>query len=141
MKVDSIGFTGTHEGMTQAQKNMVKRISNLLYEHGCEFHHGDCIGADEEAHKIFHKGCYTIFIHPPIKSDKRAFCIGKSYPAEEYLERDKSIVDNCQFMIGCPKAEKEELRSGTWATIRYARKKKRNHVVIYPTGRIELLIY
>ncbi len=144
MRVDSIGFTGTQIGMTQAQKNVVKRLSNLLYEHGCAFHHGDCIGSDEQAHKIFWKGCYKVFIHPPISEEKRAFCrVPKDaiYEPKEYLERDKDIVDACQFLIATPKDEKERMRSGTWATIRYARLGKRNHVVIFPSGRTELFIY
>lgn len=56
-----------------------------------------------------------------------------------YIVRDHAIVDEVQFLIGCPRKDIEELRSGTWATIRYARKQRRNLnciILIYPDGGI-----
>jgi hypothetical protein len=45
----SIGFTGTRQGMTAEQKSALR---NLLDGGAGDFHHGDCIGADSEAHGI-----------------------------------------------------------------------------------------
>ena len=36
------------------------------------------------------------------------------------------------FLIGMPKSEFEELRSGTWATIRYAKKIGIKVMIIFP---------
>ena len=47
--MNSIGFTGTRQGMTAEQKSALR---NLLDGGAGDFHHGDCIGADSEAHGI-----------------------------------------------------------------------------------------
>jgi hypothetical protein len=42
-----------------------------------------------------------------------------------YLERNLNIVKNSSILIACPiDKNKEELRSGTWSTIRQAKKAK-----------------
>lgn len=131
----SVGFTGTRAGMTKKQKYNLRHIlAQLAVE---EFHHGDCVGADAEAHDIAEKlGC-TIIIHPPIKSYNRA---GKKspfiLPPKNYLDRNWNIVKGTETLIAAPKTEKEALRSGTWSTVRYARKLKRNIIIIYPSGRM-----
>jgi len=46
-------------------------------------------------------------------------------PEKTYLERNLDIVKNSSLLIACPiNKNKEELRSGTWSTIRKARKHK-----------------
>lgn len=130
-----VGFTGTQSGMTGEQKKEVNRLMLLLSP--SEFHHGDCIGSDEEAHRIAYRLSRPIYIHPPKISTKRAFTNGFiSYPPKPYLERNHDIVDNVYILIACPK-EKEILRSGTWATIRYAILRKIKTIIIYPNGIIE----
>lgn len=65
----------------------------------------------------------------------RAFCKGAvvTYKPEPYLDRNHYMVDRCNLLIACPEGI-EALRSGTWATVRYARKRPRNHLIIYPDG-------
>lgn len=47
-------------------------------------------------------------------------------PAKPYLERNKDIAnEGIDGLIAAPSGWVEELRSGTWATVRYARKLKR----------------
>jgi hypothetical protein len=92
-----------------------------------EFHHGDCVGADAEADDLIAQigGC-KIVIHPPDNPRKRAFKTrypGRIVlPAKPYLMRNHDIVDATDILIAAPKTNEEELRSGTWATIRYAMK-------------------
>jgi hypothetical protein len=119
-----IGFTGTQLGMSQHQKEQfVLKLDELGVT---EFHHGDCIGADGEAHDIVRLFFPKVWIvgHLPLSNGKRAFkkCDAYRDPLP-YLVRDHKIVDETEFLIGSPKSDAEILRSGTWATIRYARKK------------------
>ena len=129
-----IGFTGTSKGMTPEQLRSVR----LLLRNGFveEFHHGDCIGADSQAHAEAMMIFTHIYIHPPINKKARAFCKGGTVLKEKsYIERNHDIVNAVDMMIATPKGNREELRSGTWATIRYARKQKVKLCIIYPSGR------
>ena len=130
------GFTGTSIGMTKEQGATVAK----LLTHAKRFHHGDCVGSDEQAHTMVPEAC-DIIIHPPKNPGKRAFCdltkSGKSIAVLqefEYLERNHHIVDACEVLIATPKGVTEEVRSGTWATIRYARKQNRCIIIVWPDG-------
>ena len=131
--LDHIGFTGTKEGMTDNQKKLFEEELLKYNSKSTAFHHGDCIGADEQAHNIATKlGFYTI-IHPPINDKYRAFCKGNVIlPPLEYLDRNHDIVDSSKKMFATPKEEIEQIRSGTWATIRYSKKKKVPVTIINP---------
>ena len=133
----TIGFTGTQLGMTIEQSDAVKRIVKELRNNIEEVGHGDCIGADAEFHKIAMEFKIPVILHPPIKDDKRAFCKGyiESFPKKDYLVRNRDIVDNSDVLLATPKSSSEEVRSGTWATIRYALKKKKLVIIIFPNGK------
>lgn len=128
-----IGFTGTKQGMTNRQKRALRNLMQRFYR-GCEFHHGDCVGADEQAHKIAdkHNDSWTVQ-HPPDNNKARAFTETnekrKPFP---YLQRNHHIVTASEILIAAPRTLEEELRSGTWATVRYARKKGRPVIILDP---------
>lgn len=132
-----IGFTGTRRGLTLKQWQSVYKL--LAKQIGyTEFHHGDCVGADADVHKMIQ----TYFdiatvIHPPDNPKHRAFCEGTALVAQPkpYLERNKDIVNACELLIACPGEEEEQLRSGTWSTIRYARTQNKDIYIFYPSGR------
>lgn len=128
-----IGFTGTREGMNESQKESLRRLLSHAIENDevVVLHHGDCVGADAEAHDIaVDLGC-SIVIHPPIVERYRAWKSEDSRNVafvrepENYVSRDHRIVDATKFLIAAPKRDVEELRSGTWLTVRYARKCKK----------------
>lgn len=128
-----IGFTGTQVGMTLTQRLLfLDKIQEL---HPTEFHHGDCVGGDSDAHtsiRQFFPQC-VIVIHPPIIERKRAFCKGDFiYDPADYLVRNKDIVNMTECLIATPKSHVESLRSGTWSTIRYARKMGKTVHMIFP---------
>lgn len=135
----SIGFTGTQQGMTPAQYNAVFKILSDLKNDITKVRHGDCIGADAEFHAMAQKLNLVIVIHPPINSSKRAFCKGynEEFPKKEYLVRNRDIVDNSDILIATPHLPKEELRSGTWATVRYARRINTRTFAVLPNGKVE----
>lgn len=126
-----VGFTGTREGMSLHQKEQF--VIKMAELHPTEFHHGDCVGADAEAHDIVREFFPNVVIHvyPPLSSKQQAFKAGDiTYNRAPYLDRDKSIVDSVEHMFGAPKSNIELLRSGTWTTIRYARKQSKPIVVL-----------
>lgn len=133
-----VGFTGTQRGMTDAQK---ARLALLLTEfgRGGEFHHGDCIGSDSEAHDIAYECGYGIILHPPSNPYKRAYrevprhMMRPEYP---YMTRNRHIVDAVEWMIAAPGEFEEQLRSGTWSTVRFARRSRRKICLILPDGTV-----
>ena len=132
-----VGFTGTARGLKKAQSFTLAKILYKLSQKGMtEFHHGDCIGADETAHRMVETmPGVKIIVHPPLKDDKRAFCKGDEYrEPDEYLTRNQNIVDACHTLVATPGEEKEVQRSGTWATVRRARKDKKPIWLVYPDG-------
>ncbi len=132
-----IGFTGTQDGMTTAQREALMSIFDQIREPS-ELHHGDCIGSDAEAHSTAAAFGIKRVCHPPDSPTKRAFCKCEvTLPEKPYLARNHDIVDATDMLIATPKSDQEELRSGTWATIRYARKLKRAIYIIQPNGVIK----
>jgi hypothetical protein len=129
---DIIGFTGTKMGMTNRQKNVFSSIvANAL-----ELHHGDDSGADLDAHNIARKyGVDFIFFNNPYKYYIRAFCQGDyTMPEAPFLKRNKNIVDYTDLLVACPNGFEEVIRSGTWATWRYAVKQEKLWIIIWPDG-------
>lgn len=117
-----IGFTGAR---TTRTKEQLRWLQNRLAALECtEFHHGDCLGADSQAHDIAHALGIWIVVHPPTISTFRAFReSGQEYRQPfDFLVRNKHIVDETTMLLALPDGP-ERLRSGTWSTIRYARLK------------------
>lgn len=135
MRFEKLGFTGTQRGITTAQSKRLRKI--LDKDEGEEFHHGDCIGADENANDLAWIRNYKMVIHPPNNRSKRAFCIGEYWPQKSYLERNRDIVNATDLLIACPGEKEEQLRSGTWSTIRYADRLKKPIIILYPDGTWE----
>lgn len=139
-----IGFTGTKRGLNAYQREqldiILKNLKQLSYT---RLRHGDCIGADAEAHELARANFLAVALHPPIYPKYRANC--HMLPGEEvnepkdYLIRNRDIVDNSNILIACSGDEEEVLRSGTWATVRYARSYKRPHIIIYPSRVVPVL--
>ena len=131
--IEIVAFTGTQIGMTSAQK---KALRNLLIEMKPRvLIHGDCIGADAEVHDIAVKLGIEVWIRPCILSQKRAYKEGKILAdPEDPIARNHKMVDQSHALIGAPKSPQEELRSGTWATARYAKKTDVLRWLVYPDG-------
>lgn len=52
------------------------------------------------------------------------------------LIRNKDIVNESDILIAAPNSFKELLGSGTWATVRYARKNNKKIYIIYLDGNV-----
>ena len=125
-----LGFTGTRKGMSAIQ---LKKFAELLCElKPTEFHHGGCEGADTEASNWI-AGSAGVFVvcHPP--ADKRA--IGDYFADQvsvekDYLSRNRDIVDATDCLVATPKEDFDVVRSGTWYTVRYARKLGKKVIIL-----------
>ena len=127
-----LGVTGSQNGPTKRQKDA---LFTLLWNLGPanQLHHGDCIGVDAIASKFARCFGMKTYKHPPLDVAKRAFCDDDvDLPPKEYLARNHDIVNVCHLLIAVPKTSVEVMRSGTWATIRYARRVGRETLIIDP---------
>ena len=135
-----IGFTGTRHGMTKEQKTAVESFLKENVFH--ELHHGDCIGSDKDAHDIVDNyrkkegKPIKIVGHPPKYGKYRARCqCDLMLPADDYLTRNHHIVDASDILIATPDT-RERLHSGTWSTVRYARKKDKKIYIFDKHGNL-----
>jgi len=132
----TLGFASTRSGITVDQMDMIYRV---IEEYGVtELHHGDCKGADSLAHIAALCKRVPVVIHPPNIDDDRAFCTGcrTIMSPKPYIERDHNIVNACDLLLACPYETGEILRSGTWATVRYAKRLGKEVIVALPDGRV-----
>lgn len=130
----SIGFSGSKEGMTGRQESWFMWLMRKL-AHATHLDHGDCIGSDAKAHAIAMALRIPCHIHPPSNPRYRRWCTGGTvYAPQSYLKRNCAIVDATSLLIATPKRGKEEQRSGTWHTVRYARKRGRHVFMLGPDG-------
>lgn len=135
-----VGFTGTRDGMTQQQRmSFLAWIQKQPGGGVDEFHHGCCVGADATAVDIvdFMPRALAIVAHTPheqaLVSAKAIERSTRVRASATYLTRNRNIVDATDILLACPKGP-EELRSGTWSTIRYARKCGKRVVIFWPDG-------
>jgi len=129
----NIGFTGTHKGMTDNQKKALFEFLQRFRYTDARFHHGDCLGADAEAAAAALGLGLKVVQHPPTNDLHRAHTEAHEYrdPAP-YLERNHNIVRSTGVLLAAPSTKQEQLRSGTWATVRYARKLNRSIIFLWP---------
>jgi len=124
-----VGFTGTQKGAHPTQIAAAKDKLVALKEEGFdEFHHGACIGADEQVAKIAKELGFKVVAHPGLGKDPanlqfRSDWSGsdETLEAKPYIDRDHDIVDATELMIATPLTYGEQTRSGTWTTVRYAK--------------------
>ncbi len=112
-----VGFTGTRKGMSESQKRQLVLVLRYFYRthETTEFHHGAADGADQEAVLLAVGVGYTSVPHPA---------------GADPLERNRDIAEACDVLIAAPVKDTEELRSGTWATVRYARHERKPVVML-----------
>lgn len=141
--VQHIGFTGTRKGLTPAQKTRLQEGFQRLANHAngiWRLHHGDCVGADATAHQLAKAIGGQIEIWPPINPKYRAWCenADKVNEPDKYLTRNKHIVNASSLLVAATGGE-EELRSGTWSTIRYAKEQNKLTYAVFPNGEMRII--
>ena len=135
-----IGFTGTRGSMTIAQRDTLKsRIKQLALRHPViRCVHGGAVGADRQFDRLckefgFARECY------PSNEEQRQWALQHCtviHAVSPPLTRNRIIVEVSGQMFATPLTFIEERRSGTWATIRYAKKTENTLTVIWPDGSV-----
>lgn len=150
-----IGFTGTREGMTVRQgHSFVSTLLEFTKGGEFEFHHGDCIGADDDAQFLIEydgrlaKSVFRIVIHPghsafdatndSKRANNRADEIRES---KTHFARNRDIVQETDLLIVCSVSNPIPRTGGTRYTYDYAKKLKKNIIVIYPNGEVVFETY
>jgi len=143
MRVQRLSYTGTRKGMTQQQMREVLAIFKLSESRGPAvrkiFHHGGAPGGDRQAHRISQAPTIKarVYVHPAKGADPIDwYKLGAEhvYDPQPPLVRNPDIVEGGELLVATPFEMEEILRSGTWATIRYARKIGKPYVIIRPDG-------
>lgn len=153
-----LGFTGTRRGMTPAQRAALPGVLATLPERVL---HGGAVGADHEfdsfisplywnqttdAQRLMNtfKGNIPIVVFP-VGQKRHDFwfeeapfgAIREIYETvRDPLERNLTIAKTCHRLLACPAESDEVLRSGTWATVRYARAAGKPITIIAPDGAV-----
>lgn len=129
-----VGFTGTRNGMTAEQKVGFSRL--LTHLQPTHLHHGDCVGADDEAANIAADLGIELICHPPIDETLRAFNARhkEARPAKTHFARNRDIVNESEALIVCPLDMTHQSRGGTWYTYDFAVKRHKPTYVIWPDG-------
>lgn len=175
-----VGFTGTREGMTPAQKSVVAETLTYAWAQlegwvPDEVHHGGCEGADWDFHEIVRAYLpqTRIVVHPStmpatypaaIRQDLTHRTLAEAwvfYGAALVHAPAAPLVRNTRMVwlvasqqnavrtrvtmpahgeygrfIGTPKEHEEQVRSGTWYTVRRVRKAHLWLSLIAPTGEL-----
>ncbi len=115
-----VGVTGSR---FNRRKDLMRRFRIYLSTNPVEeVHHGDCTGWDEQCQVIAEFVGVKTVAHPPDNDDFRAFTKSAIIlPSKPFLDRNKDIVNAVDFLIAAPDGP-EKQRSGTWSTVRYAKK-------------------
>lgn len=142
-----LSMTGTRRGITPAQR---ARALEVLAHVG-RLCHGAAAGADTDLHLLAHSVGVPCDLYPADDVPSNlAFLAAVTperpwnylcegcvvHPAGPALERNKDIVLAGEALLAFPGGFREELRSGTWAAIRYARRAGRPILIVWPDGTV-----
>jgi hypothetical protein len=139
-----VGFTGTRHGMTASQ---LERVQELLGRwRPTELHHGSCIGADSQVHRVALALGIPIESHPAnnVKFEMRATLPGARtvHPARTARERNTDIVEQSDVLIATPgvRGYSREV-GGTWMTIRIAAALRRPCYFVTSEGELQVRMW
>lgn len=135
-----ITVTATRKGLTPPQLEAADNILTVLKV--TTVVHGAAHGGDTDLHKLAHEKGLMCSIYPAseVPSNLNNLDVEGDvvFPPKPPLDRNKLMVDNSNVLVAFPAGTTEELRSGTWAAIRYARKQHKTVYIVWPFGAVSI---
>lgn len=106
-------------------------------------HHGCCVGSDAEMHVLAVAQEWSVVGHLPtnrslVMQQTTGFHQLIAEPGD-YMARNHAVVNAGYALLAAPKTPHEQIRSGTWATIRFARRLHKHIVLFWPDGTVQAL--
>jgi hypothetical protein len=148
-----IGFTGTRYGCSGPQAEMLANVlARVIMDRTdapgpCVAHHGCCIGADAEFHRLVRSHpSATIVGHPGPGWPNSALCAqvecDRTHKPTAHMWRNRAIVNASQVMLATPLQDEPQQYGGTWATIRMALRalKQGKMEQVYVIGRTGMIL-
>lgn len=117
----SVGFLGTAKGMTDGQKDRLRMALGRSLP--TNFHHGDSLGAEEEAHAVARSFGMHIVAHPSFLSELRAYCPADEVrPLRSARDRKLELMRAVDTLLVAPATAVEKPDSASWDAVRMARR-------------------
>lgn len=135
--------TGSRYGMSEAQEQAIhSAIGEGVLDEFTDFHHGDCVGVDQQMYEIVSERLPGVKIHkhPALVSE---FWRANTQTAHMEYDRIKPLLRNAHMVslsslvLAFPQSMANRI-GGTWFTINYAIDVKKNLRVIDPDGIVHL---
>ena len=142
--LEAVGFTGTSGIMTGIQETILRDIlESAIVGKGIVVFHGGCIGVDRFVHNLCLRHGVLVEVFPSSKHDHwvtppATYAWGRVHEPAPPLKRNRIIAERTVGLVAVPATETEVLRSGTWSTVRYARKVNKPVVLLLPSGAVKL---
>lgn len=143
----SVSFTGTaSDPLGRPQLDAVRAVLLLSYAAGARwFRFGLCINADEQAARLARDIGYRLHGYPgravgePGRSALDCDVLEPLPPRRDReLTRNRSLAADGDLLLAAPRQPRMVLRSGTWATVRYAHRELKPVLLALPGGRLAL---
>ena len=140
-------LTATRRGITSAQR---AAVPGLLAAYPTTLLHGGAPGGDEELHELI-SGLRGFLVSNcqvevyPANASRHMFWKDKArfapfaltvQPPEHPLVRNQIMATRADHVLACPETAHEVLRSGTWTTVRAARRAGHRVTIIEPDGTV-----
>jgi predicted Rossmann fold nucleotide-binding protein DprA/Smf involved in DNA uptake len=136
-----IGFTGTRQGVTRIQAAKLFSVLRNLSDEEFTILHGGAKGADTVCDGYAYTQTFGNIEVYPCTNERYLYWVEKGdgkiravHSVRKPLDRNRIIAHRCDTLIATPETIEEQVRSGTWSTIRYARIYNKPIILIHHDG-------
>ena len=134
-----LGLTGARTGFTEPQLRALRGVVAMLPD---RIVHGGAVGVDEALDRWFR----SLGLPPdrievyPASGERARVAVNRGgvvHPVMSPLYRNRLITKRCDRLLACPGTQVENMRSETWAIVRYARAAGKPITLVLPDGTVK----